>query len=135
MPDNDSGAAPSKGGGLWARLFGFNQEELGDQKEQTAEDSAESEVGAESPPLAEPIKAAPEPAVPLAQPIPAIPLAGSIVAAVAVAPAMVSPVLAPPVVAPPVAPPVEEIAPELCPACQTPRKANQPFCEDCGWMF
>ncbi|HEV3116039.1 MAG TPA: hypothetical protein VGY58_03230, partial [Gemmataceae bacterium] len=31
--------------------------------------------------------------------------------------------------------PAEPPAPQLCPHCQAPRKAEQVYCDDCGWIF
>jgi serine/threonine protein phosphatase PrpC len=115
MADHDSGSSRPKGGGLWARLFGVSQEEPSEQKDEA--EASPVDWDESSAPPAELIKPAVPvaPAVPGVPPLPAVPLAVPLAA--------------------PVPPVVEEVEAEPCPACRTPRKGAQPFCDDCGWMF
>jgi protein phosphatase len=143
--------SPQKSGGLWARLFGLDESAQSDEAANPAQepgadlvpefDVAPPAALPDAPPTVDTKRANP---VPFASPValaPSIPFATPVILATPV------PLASPVAPAPPFAPkpaipaaPAEEApeappAPQLCPSCQTPRKANQPFCDDCGWMF
>jgi protein phosphatase len=116
----------SKGGSLWARLFGAQSE----PEEKPSEEPAKEEAPAPTVALAEPVP----PSAPAETP--------SNNGNGAAAPLLAEPV-PPPVEAPPpaeIAPPVVEAPPappvaQTCQACGSPRQAGAAFCNDCGWMF
>src|SRR5437867_1637312 len=107
-----------KAGGLWARLFGVEND--------TDETPAAPEAKA-------------EPAIPVAEAAPVAPPSNgeAVEEAVAVAEIVAEP--APPVIETPYVeePPVLDTpaAPQVCSACGAPRQSGAEFCHDCGWMF
>src|SRR5262245_37080146 len=124
MASSDSSGSKSKGGGLWARLFGVSapEPEAKTESEQKREEFLPEwdTAPASAVPLATPVPAQAATAVPLAQPISAVPVPPT--------PAEAADELAP---AEPDTEPVQ--APlEFCPSCQAPRKGTQAYCDDCG---
>ena len=106
---------PAKAGGLWARLFGV-------------QDEAETNAAPE---------AKPEEAAPVTQAEPAsesppaeVPSNGEVVAVEEAASAEEIPRAEPVEEAP-----LVEEAPQPCQACGTPRRDGAAYCHDCGWMF
>lgn len=152
-----------KSGGLWARLFGVQDEEPESTAEAPTPVAEQSALSAEpapadvavEPPLAERVEDEPAEGAaaeaPAALEAPVDQHAGTVpdldldevVALVPQAPAPVTPsapapasaaVLAPPKPTPAVAAPAKQ-AVQYCPACGAQRAGESAYCGDCGWLF
>jgi len=129
MSTNSSEPSTPKGGGLWARLFGVEEAQKAETKDeapgewmavpapapQAKPSSKDLEAAAESRQMAREVDA--ELPIPEAEPVD-----------FQVPPLEVTEITEPALATPP-------SRPQPCPSCQTPRKGTQPYCDDCGWMF
>jgi protein phosphatase len=122
MANNAPESPHRKSGGLWARLFGVEQEE---DKPQAAKEEEAAPAWNAAPAATAPEPEAPPPPAPAPQPVAAAPEP--------VAPPPVPP--AAPAAAPPAVSVAEAPAVETCPICGSTRRNGNPYCDDCGYMY
>jgi len=136
---------PQKTGGLWGRLFGVNQKEEPTRQQGNNMETAKVEdvpvtpapSGDTAPPLAEPVPLAMPLEAPLAAPEAAPDSSDVFAAAAEVNEPMVAvaEIASAVVFDEAVVLAVETEAISACPACTAPRKGQQDYCDDCGFMY